>query len=82
MKFTFSITLCAFAVLTAAHAAEPAPTAKDLRRYYSANLPEAKKVMQECVAKGFDSLQGEERNLLGQRGLRHADGHRKSVLGP
>lgn len=61
MKFTFSIALCAFAVLTAAHAAEPAPTAKNLRRYYSANLPEAKKVMQECVAKGFDSLQGEER---------------------
>jgi transcriptional regulator of met regulon len=60
MKFA-TIALCAFAVVSAAHAADPAPTAKDLRRYYSANLPEAKKVMQECVAKGFDSLQAEER---------------------
>lgn len=61
MKYAFSIAMCAFVSFNAAHAAEPAPTVKDLHHYYSANLPEAKKVMRECVAKGFNTLEGAER---------------------
>lgn len=29
-------------------------------KYYQANLPEAKAMLQACVAKGFDALRGEE----------------------
>jgi hypothetical protein len=37
------------------------PAAKIWFKYYSEHLPEAKQTLHECVAKGFDKVQGDER---------------------
>lgn len=34
---------------------------KSWLKYYTERLPEAKQVLQECVAKGFDKIKGEEK---------------------
>lgn len=49
-----------FGSVQAAQQDNPATTAK-WRKYYSEHLPEAKKMLEACVAKGFNKTQGEER---------------------
>lgn len=55
-----------FAALTLISPVSAAPqttadSAMHWLRYYQARLPEAKEMLQACVAKGFDKVKGEER---------------------
>lgn len=40
---------------------QAAASVKKRRNYYTEHLPEAKKLLQACVAKGFDNINGEEK---------------------
>lgn len=61
------LVLCALAVLlsitTYGKAAQQVDVAaaKSWLKYYNEHLPEAKQALHDCLAKGFDKVQGDER---------------------
>lgn len=48
-----------------AFAQQAAPVTKNWLKYYSEHLPEAKKMMHECLKKGNDKLQNDEKTRCG-----------------
>lgn len=46
---------------TSAATQQDAASEKKWLKYYTEHLPEAKQVLQACVAKGFDKIKGEEK---------------------